>query len=660
MTRERYIALWWVPLVLALTPALGLVPAPRDVVDFFAPIRAATASSLTAGILPWLNIANGCGEAWFANPETAVLYPPVWIHLVAAPEWAMALEIALHLAWLSLGTGLLASRLGTGPRGRSLVEAASWSVGPVVFSVGVLNNLETLAWMPWMVLAARAHGSRSVPLVALTTGLAWLGGEPQLWAAAVVLTLLAARSRLRTAAGVALGTLLVAFQMVPFLFWVLEGDRGAQAAQWVLRGAVTPADWRGLLVPGLPVDPDRMIYVESFFFGAPLVVCGALGAWRKRWLLIAAAGLGLIAMLPEVGGGGVFLTLTGGLVRYPSRFALLGLALLVPLMGVGAEDWLAGKGRWLATVVAALTLLLCFLSSNPLRWLVAGAPAVLMLAGAASSARREIRAVALLAGLVGAVIAALPLLDLKPAAVLEGEKSLWPEVKSGERIYAPTPSAEVMPWLAGEMESRRLWPVGYLNLVDGLTLVRTDSPVANGRLAGHLEVADRGAESRWWLDALAAKWVILQEGSGIPENMESVRVRGGMRLLRNRRAMMIVSLDSQPPQPDMPRQPIGRVDQIGLGSNGCRVTFDAGGDGFAWVSVPAVEGWRWSLDDARIELEQGPGIVQFFEVGEGRHLLIGRYRPPGFVPAAAASAAAAILVVFLLWRGRRSEPSREG
>ena len=59
MSREKYVPLWWVPLLLALTPVLGLSPAPRDIIDFFAPMRAMTASSLSAGVMPWLNLANG-------------------------------------------------------------------------------------------------------------------------------------------------------------------------------------------------------------------------------------------------------------------------------------------------------------------------------------------------------------------------------------------------------------------------------------------------------------------------------------------------------------------------------------------------------------------------------------------------------------------------
>lgn len=645
---SRYVPLWWVPLLLALTPMLGLFPAHRDLVDFFLPMRTLTASSLAAGVVPWLNFANGCGEAWFANPETAVLYPPAWLHLVAPPAWALALEVALHLAWMSLGAGLLARDLGSGPIGRSVVEMATWSVGPVIFTAGVLNNLETLTWVPWMVLAARVAGNRAVGLVAVTTAFAWLGGEPQMWAMAVVLTVAAARSRVRTVAGVALGSLVVAVQMVPFAFWVLEGDRGPQAASWALRGAMTPADWSGLLVPGLPVDPHRMVYVESFFFGAPLTICGLLGAWRRKCLLAVVGLLGLLATLPEVGGGGIFLALTGGLVRYPSRFALAGLVLLLPTMGTGAEEWLDGRGRWLAATVAALTLALCFIGWHPMRWWVAGLPAALVLAGVAFPAWREVRRAALITGLAGTVATALALIGLQPIGSFVHDDTIWPEAGDGGRIYAPAPSGDVVQWLATGMEPRRLWPVGYLNLADGLTVARTDSPVANGHLVNHLEMADRGPENRWWLNVLAAPWVVLRETAGLPDGMEAVRVRGGMRLLSNRQALPVVSLALEQPRPDVGWQTNGLVDEIVFDGNNCRATLNPSEDGYAWISLAPIGGWRWFLDGAGIELTQGPGIVQYIPVAEGRHQLFGRYRPPGLAPAVATSMAAAIFVGILL------------
>ena len=43
------------------------------------------------------------------------------------------------------------------------------------------------------------------------------------------------------------------------------------------------------LVPGLPAIPNRMIYAESLFLGAPLLLCAVLGTRGRRWLLAAAA-----------------------------------------------------------------------------------------------------------------------------------------------------------------------------------------------------------------------------------------------------------------------------------------------------------------------------------------------------------------------------------
>ena len=139
--------LWWVPLLLVLAPLAGLAPEPRDVPGFFEPIRTATAARLLEGEWPWLNAGNGCTEAWFANPETCVLYPPAWVHLALSPAAGISLEIALHLALLALGAGLLSRRLGAGGAGVLVTEVAAWSSGAALAMAGMLNNLEAMAWL---------------------------------------------------------------------------------------------------------------------------------------------------------------------------------------------------------------------------------------------------------------------------------------------------------------------------------------------------------------------------------------------------------------------------------------------------------------------------------------------------------------------------------
>jgi len=655
MKSPQRLGLWWVPLLLVLAPAMGYVPAHRDLIDFFAPMRRATAEMLITGTAPWLNLANGCGEAWFANPETAVLYPPAWLHLVLPVPWAMTLEIGLHLALLSLGVGLLARDLGASRFGRLLTEVVAWSAGPVLVTVGVLNNLETLAWLPWMALAARLGDRRSVPLLAAATAMAWLGGEPQVWAVGVVLVIGVARARGPAMLGLAFGVAIVSVQLVPFLVWVAEGDRGPSAAAWALRGALAPADWGGVLVPGVVRDGGRMVYAESLFLGAPVLVCALLGGWRRKKVLAVVVFLGILATLPEIGGGGLFLAITGGLVRYPSRFALIGLVVLLPFVGKGADDWLAGRGRWLAVAVSGVTLTACAMGAHPWRWWIAGIPAVLMLIAAFMSSRRILRGVVLAVGAAGMIVSGLPLLEFRPARDLRAAVPTWPEATDGARVYTPAPAADVMRWLATGLGPRRLWPVGYLNLEEGLTLTRTDAPVANGRLAAHLAITDEGPSQRWWLDVLGARWVILPAAETLPEAMEVVREKGGMQLLHNLNALPVLSVASDSPHPHEPWHPGGEVTGMKLESNRLSATTVAKQDGWLWVSLAPVQGWRWRVDGREVELEQGPGIVQYLEVPAGRHRLEGRYRPPGLLPAALISTVAVLMALFVVGYGLKAK-----
>jgi hypothetical protein len=651
LNRLARFGLWWVPLLLVLAPLAGLTPAHRDLIDFFLPMRAATVSMLASGTAPWLNFANGCGEAWFANPETAVLYPPAWLHFALPGPWALAAEVAMHLVLFSLGIGLVARQLGASRPARRLAEVAAWSAGPVLVTIGVLNNLETLTWLPWMVLAARLEGRRSAPLLAGATALGWLGGEPQVWALGVFLTLAIARRRGRALIGLGLGVAIVSVQLVPFLVWVAEGDRGPAAA-WLLKGALMPADWSGVLVPGLSSQAGRMIYSESLFLGAPILVCGLLGGWRRRWALAVILVFGLLATLPELGAGELFITLTGGLVRYPSRFALLGLALLLPFVGRGADDWLEGRGKWPAVVVSCLTLVACAFGQHSWRWWVAGLPALLMLITAFTPELRRARAGVLIAGAAGMVVAGLPLIGLSPVDAVRAATPAWPEATDGGRIYVPTPAEDVMRWLATGLEARRLWPVGYLNLEENLTLARTDAPVANRRLASHIAITDEGPARRWWLDTLAAEWMILPAGESLPVATEEVASRGGMRLIRNHAALSVVSLADHPPVPDRPGGGGGDVTAPTLAGNTCSATIMAPSTAWLWVSLAPVKGWQWRLDGRPVKLEQGPGIVQYLEVAVGNHRFEGRYRPPMFLGTMIVSLGAVLAMLIGLARSK--------
>lgn len=130
-----------------------------------------------------------------------------------------------------------------------------------------------------------------------------------------------------------------------------------------------------------------------------------------------------------------------------------------------------------------------------------------------------------------------------------------------------------------------------------------------------------------------------------------------MRLLRNLDALPEVSLADRPPDPNFKWRRAGEVKALELEANRCDVTTIASRAGWLWISLAPVQGWRWRLDGVEVELEQGPGIVQYLEVPAGRHRLEGRYRPPGLLPAALVSTAAVLIALFVIGYGRYGHSS---
>lgn len=654
---RRGAAAWWMPLLLLAAPLLGLAPSHRDLAGFFAPIREHTAAELRAGRAPWLNQANGCGEAWFANPETGVLYPPHWIYLAVPLDWGLTAEIALHLTWLSLGAGLLARRLGADAHGRVVAEATAFVAGPVLAMVGVVNNLDALAWVPWMVLAAVAGGRRALPLLALATAAGWLAGEPQVWALGVALCLLA-RPGLRAVAGLGLGLGLVAVQLAPFLVWVGEGDRGPAAAA-ALRGALDPLGWMGTLHPELARGAGGgMVFAESLFVGAPLLLLVVLGLGRRWWILAVAGAMGALATLPTIGGGAVYHLLTLGLVRYPARFALLAVAVLLPLVGPGWVRFAAGEGRRLGAVLALAALVLCALRPTPMGWLAAGVPALVLLAASVGEERRWLPGAAVVAGIGGALLAGWPMLELRPSEVVTSRETAWQEATGG-RLYTRPENEEVSRRLAVGGVAARLWPVGYVNLGTGVELLRSHAPVVHQRVVEHLAEIDRGPSARWWLDAAAGRWVLL---SGAPEiaGLEVEVRRRGLLLVRNRRSQAIVATAESAPDPLRPRRGLPGMVSLRRSPSAVHAVTRTHREGHLWVSLAPVTGWRWWLDGIQVRLAQGPGILQWTDLPAGVHRLEGRYRPPLLWPAGIASVLAAVAVGLLMVGAVRSDHRRAG
>ncbi len=644
MTRQAGAALATLPgcLVIAATLA-GWCPAPRDGPTYFVPLRERTAEVLRKTRSPFWNGDSGCGEPYFANPQTGLLYPPAWLATVMPGRQAVGVEIGLHLALLGAGCALLASRLGAK---EWLAVAAGWGAalsGPVVTSAGVLNNLDSVAWAPllwWAALAGSTGG------IAVFLALAYLAGEPQLavLAAAVAFTL---APRRRTVGGLLLGVGLVAVQLIPFAAWVARGDRGggAELAE-VVAGAVLPRELPALLVPlvPLPPRPDRFVDHLTLPAWGLLLAMWATLERRAPGRRLALWGWGLMAASVLAGMGWfsyVWAAATLSLVRYPGRLLFLAVVALLP---AGAA--VASKGRgplWLGGLAGTLVAAAGFATGAPwLGVLVQAATATVALVGGSGAGA---------AALIGAASLGV---DSVPA--LRWTKGLTNPVpacliaqRAPGRVYVVQPSWDQINAVVKGGEQRMFdlgW--GYTALLDGRSMTRTFAPLRARALAAHLAEADHGPAGRWWLDTLAASRVVAQHPvAGFQELCRD----GEVHVFANPAAWPEALVTSRMPQPGERLPEYGTVvTHAGVGDERqWRVEVGRGGGTLVWLSTPDA-GWSFTVDGAPVAAQRGDGIVQGIPVLGGDHRVGARYRPPGIAAAATVSLIAVLALLGVAWR----------
>ena len=150
-----------------------------DVFTYMYPYREHAAEAARAGRFPLWNPYLFLGAPFFANIQTAVLYPLNAIYLLVEPVTrALNLSILLHVAMLAAFTYAFA-RVGVGlGRWGAFAAAAVFSLGGFVGAqVSHINQLNAAAWLPLMLLLFDlAWRRRSVPPSPGLTGWAALTG----------------------------------------------------------------------------------------------------------------------------------------------------------------------------------------------------------------------------------------------------------------------------------------------------------------------------------------------------------------------------------------------------------------------------------------------------------------------------------------------------
>lgn len=644
MSRWASAAAAWPGVVLAGLALAGWVPHARDLPAYFVPLRQHTARVLRGEASPFWLEQIGCGEPFLANPQSALFYPPAWGALVLPPARAVGVEVGLHLALLAVGAARLARRLGASA-GWSV--AAGWgaaAAGPVLDSAGVLNNLTTLAWLPWGWEAALAGRLRRC---ALFTALAGFAGEPQLAAMGAAVSWLLVPRR-RTGGALLLAAGLTAVQAVPFAGWVAAGDRGARMeVAEAARGALGVEQLAALIFPsaGEARGEFRFVLHPTLPLWALLGVALALAtdgpARRLAGVALACGAVAVLASLPA--GGEVWHAVTFGLLRYPARllFPAAVMAAVAGAVGLGRARWPRGVG---AAVALALTG----------AGVVAGAP----LPGVLAQATAGLAPVAPW----GAGAAALGALALggQQVVALQLRRSASVPVACGEaqraaaRLFLVEPSRAMFQWVAEDPQGRLpALGLGYLALQDGRATARSFAPLVHAALAEHLRQADRGPAGRWWLNALGADGVVSWRPlAGFARRC----VEGGVVVMDNPAAFPLTAVVARLPAPGEEPALAGAL--LGSQQRGSYhrwvVRVAEGGGVFMRLATPET-GWRFWVDGRRQSPVRGAGILHGVPLPAGDHVVEARYRPPGWPLGTAVTLLALVVLVWLRGAGGKGE-----
>jgi hypothetical protein len=372
----------------------------RDLARWVLPTRWFMRDALSRGMIPAWQPWEGLGFPVAADPLHATFYPLALLTLPLPLGWGTAAYMLLHVALGAAGLWRLARRAGVSPEGGA-AGAIAWSLAGLTcaqWSTGVL--LITMAWIPWVCLAAwsllaasrRRQGLTREVLTAALVGAATLtSGE--LYVAlmalipAAVLALAGAstedalsRPQLRNAAlacAVA-GAIALALSAPTWLPAVMlmgttarGGALGAAARDaWSLH----PLRLIDLVIPrGLAAlngrGPDPMlrealgdtVFYATLYLGVTSTALACL-APRRRGAGLAWAALGLVALgvLLALGSHTPVLSVVRAVLRpfshmrTPQKFLIVAHTPFALLVALGADRAIRGASRWPALIALAL------------------------------------------------------------------------------------------------------------------------------------------------------------------------------------------------------------------------------------------------------------------------------------------------------------------
>lgn len=348
----------------------------RDVAPFFYPMKHFLASAVRAGELPLWNPWVAGGEPFFASLQPGLLYPGsvvlYGLPLPAAFDWL----VALHYPLVGVGLALLLRRWGHGWAG-AVLGGCVFMLGGFFVSLGnFVNNLQTVAWLPWLFLTwdrVLDDGRvRDLLTFAVLCGVAFLGGEPQMLALGLLLVfahgLVGVERRplgrgKQTAVFLVAGVLavaLVSVQLLPFAEYMGHSVRRLPIdLEYASSRSLEPSGALHLLLPpalrtgahGFStrfMASSQVPWILSVYGGSVALVLGFIGLLRGRafrWTLFWLIATTVSVLLALGSHSPVYRALFEWVpafrpFRYPEKFLLIGALALAVFAAHGTDRWL--------------------------------------------------------------------------------------------------------------------------------------------------------------------------------------------------------------------------------------------------------------------------------------------------------------------------------
>jgi len=418
---------WLLPAVAALLTLLlfgdsllvpGRVPVSMvsDLRTQYLPWREFAFSQIRSGHFPLWNPYAFCGTPFFADPQSALLYPPNWLNLFLSPERAASSIVALHFFMAIVFAGIFFRSRGVSRLAAILGGILYACSGPIITNLrpGHLPLLCSAAWGPLLFRCAdglfesdRMRRRRWTLIGVGVVAMLALDGYPQFayYSALAVGLYVLLRLRLsppspspgtpgegrggglRASIGVlanlilmfAAGWAIAAVQLLSSAQAAAESVRAAglsynAAAEYSL----PPENLLTLIIPGLFGDAAHLLYYgrwywwETCLFIGPAAAILAALACRDRRRAGLAMGMTLVLILLAVGSyTPLFTALYDWLpgfshFRAAARFGIFAVMFVSLLAAMGWDVLEKGSRRpvVIGALVAAAILLIAALWAN--------------------------------------------------------------------------------------------------------------------------------------------------------------------------------------------------------------------------------------------------------------------------------------------------------